>query len=76
MQQSNTLKAEIILKWYENGACEFQMPTDVGTAYALLHFAMDEIQERIQLMKKDNLVKQKMAIVGNDGKKLEQRWGG
>ena len=75
MRQADAMKGEVVLKWFENGAFSFQLPTDAAIAYAMLHFALDEIQERLRATKHKNLTQEQLAVVPNDGNAPVRQWG-
>lgn len=75
MLNEDRLKAHAQLKWYEDGRMEFSLPNDPMIAYAILHCALDEVQERIMKLKETHQTKRDMVLVPNNGKMLQEEWG-
>lgn len=75
MRQQDAMKGEVVLKWFENGAFSFQLPTDAAVAYAMLHFALDEVQERLKTAKNRNMTHEQLAVISNDGQAPPRQWG-
>lgn len=69
------MKAEIRLRWYENGSFQFDLPNDPMTAYAMLQVAKDEIQERMMGVKAAHQRKRQLLTVPNDGNAQPKKWG-
>ena len=76
MEQKDALKAELRLRWYEDGRFTFDLPNDVGTAYAMIHFALDEIQERMMGVKVAHQRKSLIHAIPKDGNHKQPTWGG
>ena len=69
------MKAEIRLRWYENGSFEFNLPNDPMTAYAMLQVAKDEVQERMMGVKAAHQRKQQLSLIPSDGQATQRKWG-
>ena len=75
MQQSDALRGDLRLRWYEDGRFIFDLPNDAMVAYAMLHVAFDEVQERMRQVKEAH---QRKAIIHNlpkDGALKPAEWG-
>ena len=75
MEQKDELKGELRLRWYADGRFIFDLPTDAMIAYAMLHVAMDEVQERMMGLKAQHQRKRQLLTVPNDGNHKPQEWG-
>ena len=75
MEQKDELKGDLRLRWFQDGRFIFDLPTDAMIAYAMLHVAMDEIQERMMGVKAQHARKQRLLTVPNDGNHKPQEWG-
>ena len=69
------MKGEIRLRWYENGSFQFDLPNDPMMAYAMLHVALDEVQERMMGVKAQHQRKRQLLTVPNDGNASPKKWG-
>lgn len=75
MLKQDELKADVRLKWYADGRMEFSLPRDPMLAYALLHCALDELQERMMLVKQEHQTKRELVMMPNNGRQPEEKWG-
>lgn len=75
MQQTDALKGHLEIKWFEDGRLSMTLPADVGHAYAMLHFALDEIQERMMQRKANGKTREQLHSVPKDGKLQPTPWG-
>lgn len=75
MQQPDALKGDLRLRWYEDGRFTIDLPADGMIAYAMLHVALDEVQDRMNQRKAQHSRKQVLHTVPKDGSAPTQEWG-
>lgn len=75
MQQSDALKGDLRLRWFEDGRFLFDLPNDAAIAYAMIHFALDEIQERMNATKAEHRRKAVIHTLPKDGQAKPAEWG-
>jgi len=73
--QSEQLKGEVRIQWYEDGRMTFSLPNDPSIAYFMLHAALDDIQERMMVRKAAHLRRTAMETVPKDGASPAPDWG-
>lgn len=73
--QEDRLKGDLRLKWFEDGRFEFNLPSDCMVAYAMLHVAVDEVQERMMGLKQAHQRKRQLLTVPNDNGAKQPEWG-
>jgi len=75
MQQSDALRGDVRIQWYEDGRMTFSLPNDHVNAIYMLHMALDELQER-QMLRKAQMREQMIKVqLPKDGAMKPAEWG-